>query len=461
MIPERLAAALAGTYRLERELGRGGMATVYLAHDEKHGRQVAIKVLRPELAAALGSERFLREIQTTASLRHPHILPLYDSGAVGDLLYYVMPYIEGGSLRDRLTAEKQLPIDTALGLAREVADALGYAHARGIVHRDIKPENILLEDGHAVVTDFGIARAVSAAGGDRLTETGLAIGTPLYMSPEQAAGDRDVDGRSDLYSLGCVLYEMLAGQVPFTGPTAESITRQHLLTAPQPVTNLRPTVPEAVVGALARSLAKNPADRFSPAAQFVQALVAPTAPGATVPAPAAVKPAGSRLQQVVVGLVAVAVLVAAWSGWMLLGPGARRGGIERIAVLPMDNQTGDSTQGFFADGMTREVIGVLTDAGVRVLGHRAVAAYKGSTLPAAEIAKALGVDAIVTGAVLHGGDRGPGGGGAHRSRHRREHLGAHLHAAGRGRGVAAARDGVGDRARHPRPPHARAGRAPG
>ena len=400
----RLSSALTGHYRVERQLGQGGMATVYLADDLKHGRKVAIKVLRPELAAALGSERFLREIQTTAGLRHPHILPLYDSGAVDGLLYYVMPYIDGGSLRDRLTAEKQLPIDTALALAREVADALGYAHARGVVHRDIKPENILLEDGHAVVTDFGIARAVSAAGGDRLTETGLAIGTPLYMSPEQAAGDRDVDGRSDLYSLGCVLYEMLAGQVPFTGPTAESITRQHLLTAPQPVTNLRPTVPEAVVGALARSLAKNPADRFSPAAQFVQALVAPApALGATAPVPAAVKPAGSRLQSVVLGLVAVAVLVAAWSGWVLLGPGAGRRGIERIAVLPMDNQTGDATQGFFADGMTREVIGVLTDAGVRVLGHRAVAAYKGSTLPAAEIAKALGVDTIVTGAVLTAG----------------------------------------------------------
>jgi serine/threonine-protein kinase len=243
---------------------------------------VAIKVLKPELAAALGAERFLREIETTANLRHPHILPLYDSGRTDGLtegrteplLYYVMPLVEGESLRERLNRDKQLPIDEALAIAREVADALGYAHAHGVVHRDVKPENILLEGGHAVVADFGIARAVNAAGGDRLTSTGMSVGTPLYMSPEQAGGESDIDGRSDLYSLGCVLYEMLAGQAPFTGPTAEAVTRQHLITVAQPVTNLRPTVPAEVAGALARILAKNPADRFNPAAQFVQALTA-------------------------------------------------------------------------------------------------------------------------------------------------------------------------------------------
>jgi TolB-like protein/tRNA A-37 threonylcarbamoyl transferase component Bud32 len=396
----RLAEALAGRYRIERELGRGGMATVYLAEDLKHQRKVAVKVLRPELAAALGAERFLREIQTTASLRHPHILPLYDSGAAEGFLYYVMPFIEGGSLRDRLRQQKQLPLDEALALSREVADALGYAHSRGIVHRDIKPENILLEQGHAVVTDFGIARALSEAGGERLTETGLAIGTPLYMSPEQAAGDRDLDGRSDLYSLGCVLYEMLAGQPPFTGPTAESITRQHLLTQAAPVTNLRPTVPEAVAGTLARTLAKNPADRFNPAAQFIQALAAPAGAGAVSP------PARHRLSRLpllaagVLAIAAVAVLAVRW-----LPRGQARPAIERIAVLPMDNQTGDTTRQFFADGMTRELIGVLTDAGVRVLGHRAVAAYRGSDLPVSEIAKQLGVDAVVTGSVLQAGDQ--------------------------------------------------------
>jgi TolB-like protein/tRNA A-37 threonylcarbamoyl transferase component Bud32 len=396
----RLAEALAGRYRIERELGRGGMATVYLAEDLKHQRKVAVKVLRPELAAALGAERFLREIQTTASLRHPHILPLYDSGAAEGFLYYVMPFIEGGSLRDRLRQQKQLPLDEALALSREVADALGYAHSRGIVHRDIKPENILLEQGHAVVTDFGIARALSEAGGERLTETGLAIGTPLYMSPEQAAGDRDLDGRSDLYSLGCVLYEMLAGQPPFTGPTAESITRQHLLTQAAPVTNLRPTVPEAVAGTLARTLAKNPADRFNPAAQFIQALAAPAGAGAVSP------PARhwlSRLPLLAAGVLAIAAVAVL--AVRLLPRGQARPAIERIAVLPMDNQTGDTTRQFFADGMTRELIGVLTDAGVRVLGHRAVAAYRGSDLPVSEIAKQLGVDAVVTGSVLQAGDQ--------------------------------------------------------
>ncbi len=269
---DRLTAVLADRYRIERELGQGGMATVYLAEDLKHARKVAIKVLRPELAMALGAERFLREIATTANLRHPHILPLYDSGEAAGFLYYVMPLVEGESLRDRLTRQKQLPIDEALAIAREVADALGYAHQRGVIHRDIKPENILLEGGHAVVADFGIARAVSAAGGARLTETGLSIGTPLYMSPEQAAADPDLDGRSDLYSLGCVLYEMLGGQPPFTGPMAEIVTRQHMITDAAPITNLRPTVSPEVAGALARSLAKNPADRFNPVAQFADAL---------------------------------------------------------------------------------------------------------------------------------------------------------------------------------------------
>jgi len=207
----RLTAALAGRYRIESELGAGGMATVYLAQDLKHRRQVAIKVLKPELASVLGPERFLREIEIAAQLTHPHILPLYDSGEAEGLLYYVMPYVEGESLRDRITREKQLPLDDALQVARETADALSYAHSHGVIHRDIKPENILLESGHAVVADFGIARAISAAGGERLTETGLAVGTPAYMSPEQAAGEKNLDGRSDLYALGCVLYEMLAG----------------------------------------------------------------------------------------------------------------------------------------------------------------------------------------------------------------------------------------------------------
>ncbi len=283
----RLAAALAGRYRVERELGAGGMATVYLANDVKHNRKVALKVLRPELAAALGHERFLREIEIAAGLSHPHILPLYDSGRASvpagggadaepggqtDFLFYVMPYVEGESLRDRILREKQLPLDDAMTIAREVADALSYAHARGVIHRDVKPENIMLQSGHAVVADFGIARAVDVAGGDRLTGTGVTLGTPTYMSPEQAAGEQDVDGRSDLYALGCVLYEMLAGQPPFTGPTAQSVIAQHLTADPRPITQLRPAVPDEVAGVLQRALAKNRADRFNPVAQFADAL---------------------------------------------------------------------------------------------------------------------------------------------------------------------------------------------
>ncbi|MGD8867702.1 MAG: protein kinase [Gemmatimonadales bacterium] len=303
-IDTRLTAALSGRYRIERELGAGAMATVYLAEDLKHRRRVAVKVLRPELAAAIGHERFLREIEISAGLSHPHVLPLYESGEADGFLYYVMPYVEGESLRDCLEREKQLPLDDALRISREVADALSYAHSRGVIHRDIKPGNILLQSGHAVVADFGIARAVNAAGGDRLTQTGVAVGTPAYMSPEQAAGDRELDGRSDLYALGCVLYEMLTGGPPFSGPTTESVLRQHLLSEPRPVASIRPAVPSEVAAALQRALAKNPADRFNPVAQFSEALTAaPRAPTTVV------RPAGGR--RVVIGLVLVAVVAMA------------------------------------------------------------------------------------------------------------------------------------------------------
>jgi eukaryotic-like serine/threonine-protein kinase len=307
-----LAAALADRYRVERELGRGGMATVYLARDLKHDRPVALKVLKPDLAAAIGPDRFLREIQVTGQLHHPHILPLYDSGQGAEFLYYVMPYVEGESLRNRLAREKQLPLDDALQIAREVADALSYAHSRGVVHRDIKPENILLESGHAVVADFGIARAISAAGGDRLTETGLAVGTPSYMSPEQAAGSQDLDGRSDLYSLGCVLYEMLAGQPPFTGPTVEAVLRQHLTVEPPNITGVRPAVPAAVAAALERALAKTPADRFNPVALFAEA-IAPSGWRAGA-GPQAARPAPWGRRLTILAVAVVAILVVALSG---------------------------------------------------------------------------------------------------------------------------------------------------
>ncbi|HET7023635.1 MAG TPA: serine/threonine-protein kinase [Gemmatimonadales bacterium] len=270
----QLSAALSERYRMGRELGRGGMAIVYLAQDLKHDRVVAIKVLRASVALELGAERFLREITTTAKLQHPHILPLYDSGAADGLLFYVMPYVDGGSLRERLDGERQLPIDTALLLAREVADALGYAHARGVIHRDIKPDNILFAGSHAMVADFGIARAISLAGTEKITASGVTLGTPTYMSPEQASGEIDLDGRTDLYSLACVLYEMLAGRPPFVGTSPADLVRQQIVATAPPVTAARPMVPPAVAAALGRALSKAPRDRFATMAEFATALSA-------------------------------------------------------------------------------------------------------------------------------------------------------------------------------------------
>ncbi len=273
MTPDRLTAALADRYRIERELGQGGMATVYLARDLKHDRDVAIKVLRPELSAVIGAERFLREIKTIANLQHPHILGLIDSGDLDGTAYYVMPFVEGESLRDRLSREKQLPIAEALRLAIEVAGALDYAHRHGVIHRDIKPENIMLHDGQALVTDFGIALAVSRSDGStRMTETGMSLGTPHYMSPEQAMGERDLDARTDVYALGCVLYEMLAGEPPFTGPTAQAIVAKVMTATPEPLTTYRKTVPPALEDAVHAALQKLPADRFGSAREFIDAL---------------------------------------------------------------------------------------------------------------------------------------------------------------------------------------------
>ena len=267
----RLAAALADRYRIEREIGAGGMATVYLAQDIKHDRRVAIKVLRPELAAVIGAERFLAEIKTTANLQHSHILPLHDSGSVDGFLFYVMPYVEGESLRDRLNREHQLPVSDAVRLATEVASALDYAHRHGVVHRDIKPENILLHDGSALVADFGIALAVSTAG-NRMTESGMSLGTPNYMSPEQAMGEREITPRTDVYALGCVTYEMLIGEPPFTGPTAQAIVARVMTEEPRGLTVQRKSIPPHVEGAIRVALSKLPADRFATASEFASAL---------------------------------------------------------------------------------------------------------------------------------------------------------------------------------------------
>src|SRR5215217_5959206 len=278
----RLTAALADRYLIERELGQGGMATVYIADDVRHRRKVAIKVLKPELAAVLGAGRFVQEIATTAALQHPHILPLFDSGEADGFLYYVMPFVEGETLRQKLDRETQLGIDEAVKIAREVADALDYAHRHGVIHRDIKPENILLHDGRPIVADFGIALAVSAAAGGRMTETGLSLGTPHYMSPEQATAERDLTNRSDIYSLGSVLYEMLTGDPPHTGASAQQIIMKIVTEEAAPVTKLRRSVPHNVAAAVAKALEKLPADRFESAAEFAKALGDSSYRGTTV-----------------------------------------------------------------------------------------------------------------------------------------------------------------------------------
>jgi len=401
-VPETLRLALADRYAIERELGQGGMATVYLAEDLKHHRRVAIKVLRPELAATLGAERFLREIELSARLAHPNILPLHDSGAADGYLYYVMPYVEGESLRDRLSREKQLPVDEAVRIAREVADALGYAHARGVIHRDIKPENVLLQSGHAVVADFGIARAVSAAGGERLTETGLAVGTPAYMSPEQASGEPDLDGRSDVYSLGCVLYEMLSGETPYTGRTPQAILAKKL-TEPLPrVTVVRDTVPAAVEAALARALARTPADRFRTTQDFAGALTDAGAEAAQLAGDRRRRPVWRARGWLGAGVATAVVLlgVGGWWGAHRLRPPS----IDRLAVLPLASFTADSTQLYFVQGVHDALIFDLQQAGVSVVGRTSVQQYAHTEKPIRQIARELGVDGVIEGSVLRAGD---------------------------------------------------------
>jgi Tol biopolymer transport system component/tRNA A-37 threonylcarbamoyl transferase component Bud32 len=311
----RLSEALVDRYRIERELGAGGMATVYLAHDVRHDRRVALKVLRPELAAVIGAERFLAEIRTTANLQHPHILALFDSGQVDGTVFYVMPFVDGESLRDRMDREKQLPIEEALRIAREVGDALQYAHGLGVIHRDIKPENILLQGGHALVADFGIALAAAKTGGTRMTETGMSLGTPRYMSPEQAMGERTLDARADVYALGCVLYEMLTGDAPFTGSTAQAIVAKVLTEKPAPIIPRRDRVPPHVEDAVLTALEKLPADRFATAGEFVAALKGDTSATGTVTRARAAAKRGSQRQLIAIAVAVAAV--AAVGGWLL------------------------------------------------------------------------------------------------------------------------------------------------
>jgi tetratricopeptide (TPR) repeat protein len=405
-----LQTALADRYVIERQLGRGGMATVYLARDLKHDRAVALKILHPELAAALGPTRFLREIQVAARLQHPHVLSLFDSGTVdqgtGQLLpYYAMPYIEGESLRQRLTREGQLPLGDALQIARQVLAALGYAHAQGIIHRDIKPENILLRDDHAMLADFGIARAVSTAGGEKLTETGLALGTPAYMSPEQTAGDSRLDGRADIYSLGCVLYEMLAGEPPFTGPSAQAILARHAVDPVPSLRTVRSTVPPAVEHAITRALAKVPADRFATAEEFIRGLDQATA------ITAAPYPRSRLRRRLLLGVASGVLLALGIAELLRRSPAAVRSNPNLVAVLPFRTSGAATQLAWLREGMVDLLaVKLAGEGGLRAAEASAVlgqvrrvagAAEKEMTPGAAlEVARRLGAGRVIDGSVV-------------------------------------------------------------
>ena len=367
----RLQDGLRGRYSIERELGEGGMAVVFLAKDERHDRNVALKVLRPELASEIGAERFLREIKMAAGLTHPHILPLYDSGQAQDFLFYVMPNMEGQSLRGRLEREQQLPLDEALRITQEVASALDYAHRHGVVHRDIKPENILLHEGAAMVADFGIGKAASVAG-DAITQTGIAVGTPAYMSPEQSTAEEDIDGRSDLYSLGCVLFEMLTGEQPYTGPNAQAVIAKRFI-SPIPHVNVVRDVPDALDAAVTRALARSAIDRFASAAEFA-----------------------ATLRRVLSGTTPEGVPAV----------DASTPDKKSIAVLPLANRSADPENEYFSDGMTEEIINVLGKVpGIQVASRTSSFAFKGKNVDVREIGEKLGVATVLEGSVRKVGNR--------------------------------------------------------
>jgi eukaryotic-like serine/threonine-protein kinase len=430
---ELLSSALEERYAVERELGQGGMATVYLAQDLKHERKVAIKVLRPELSVSLGADRFLREIRVAANLQHPNILGLHDSGEANGLLYYVMPFIEGESLRDRLNREQQLPIHDALQITRESAEALAYAHEHGIVHRDIKPENILLQQGHALVADFGIARAVSQAGGEKLTQTGMAIGTPHYMSPEQSLGSEHVDARSDVYSLGCVLYELLVGQPPFVGPNAMAIMARHSMEIVPSLQVVRQSVPDEVEDAVMRALEKTPADRFQTMRDFVAAMADAEVDAATqrtaarraatasrrVPTrdiPVPESPASPRRKRMLmIGGGAAIMLLIAGGAWAALHHRPERmvatgdaGELDpaNIAVLYFSDLGGGDSLGYLADGLTEGLIRELGRVqGLSVISANGVAPFRNDSIPQDSVVRSLKVGTLVRGNVEETGGR--------------------------------------------------------
>ena len=420
---DSLGTALQERYAVERLVGQGGMATVYLATDARHDRQVAIKVLRPELAASLGGDRFLREIKVAARLQHPNILPLYDSGEAAGFLYYVMPFVEGESLRSRMDREKQLSLPDAIQLTCEIADALQFAHSHGIIHRDIKPENVLIQDGHALVADFGIARAVSQAGGDKLTETGMAVGTPHYMSPEQAVGGDHLDARADQYSLACVFYEMLVGQPPFHGPNAMAILARHSMESVPSLQVVRSSIPDELEEAVMRALEKTPADRFPSVREFADALchadLGPTARRTSraslqtarrTPSRigAAIETPRRRLRFWAISAAAVVVLtgtgLGAWRVWHpgKAGAAVSSGGLDphRIAVLYFQGEEAGDSLGYLADGLTEGLIQELDQVpGLDVVSKSGVAAFRGDEIPRDSVSRALRAGTLVTGDV--------------------------------------------------------------
>ena len=411
-----LTTGLADRYAIERELGRGGMATVYLARDLKHDRYVALKVLSPELASSMGTERFLREIRTAAALSHPRVLPLYDSGETSGMLYYVMPYVEGESLRDRLQRDGLLPVDEAIRIARDVAAALTYAHSHDLIHRDIKPENILLSGGEAVLSDFGIARAVSLAGDERLTQTGLSIGTPAYMSPEQAMGDGRLDGRADIYALGCVLFEMLAGDPPFTGANVQSILARKSAQAPPSVRAVRDSVSPELEGVILKALARTPGDRWASAAEFSDALRRPASEAQQMSSGAQESrvPRSDRRMRMGFAVAALAVLIPTF---LVLSPRFRTparnvdddAAEHSVAVLHFDNLSPDTADAYLAAGLTEEIISRLGKVGrlqVKKASRDAVRRVRDSVpdyLPS--VGRALAVRYLVEGNVRSAGGR--------------------------------------------------------
>jgi TolB-like protein len=387
------------------------MATVYLAHDLKHDRKVALKILRPELTAAMGTDRFPREIHIIAQLQHPHILPLYDSGEVGGFLYYVMPFVEGESLRARLTRVGKLPINEAVRLLHEITDALAYAHGHGIVHRDIKPDNVMLSGRHAAVTDFGVAKAVSASAGNNLTTVGIAVGTPHYMAPEQAMAEANIDHRVDLYALGVMAYEMLTGQPAFDAATAQAILAAHVLEPPKDIRERRPEVPPILAEALLKCLAKNPADRWQSAEELLAQfeLVAATPSGGVTPTTTRpyqatqAKPApSSRRRMVLAGVIGVVAIGGAVAGALFLRPSGH--GIQRVAVMPIEDISGKDA--VFVDAMQDALTNALSKIGtVGVASRSSMMVYKTTPKPTREIAKDLELDAVLEATVFRAGDQ--------------------------------------------------------